>query len=66
MVPECFDRYDFDYIALELFDFRGPRSGAKIGHARCTLRDLFSSVFGTKVAGHSNVMEPGVLNRLKY
>jgi hypothetical protein len=38
------DRYDFDYIGLESFDFRGPRSDAKIGHARWTLRDRFSHV----------------------
>src|ERR1017187_1905131 len=44
MVPECFDRYDFDYIGLESFEFRGPRSGVRIGHARWSLRDLFSYV----------------------
>jgi hypothetical protein len=36
MVPECFDRYDFDYIGLESFDFCGPQSRAKISHARWT------------------------------
>jgi hypothetical protein len=44
MVPECFDRYDFDYNGVESFDFRGPRSGGKIGPVRRTLRDLFSYV----------------------
>jgi hypothetical protein len=44
MVPECFDRYDFDYIDLESFEFRGPRSGSRIDHALWTLRDLFPYV----------------------
>lgn len=73
MAPECFDRYNFDYIGLRSFDLRVPRSDAQIDHIRWTLRDPFSHVcwFKKRRAAHNEVntmtmaAEPEVPERRK-
>jgi hypothetical protein len=65
MVSECFDRYDFDYIGLESFDFCGPQSRAKISHARWT---SFSHINWYKKcrAFHKDIKKsPGILAKGK-
>jgi hypothetical protein len=47
MVPECFDRYDFDYI--------GPKSSKFNSHI---IASLSCGTPGTEFVGHSTGIEP--------
>jgi CRP-like cAMP-binding protein len=60
MVPECFDIYVFDYIGLESFYFRRPRSDAKMAMLDVTMRDLFSyvSCYKSRRALHLSTEHP--------